>query len=398
MNTEAISTFILLAMLTSLPASADQTRAPSGWTDTDTEKGRVLTKGTAEIVVGDWEPLDGNSVASLLESLERQVPQGSEFVSTKGVKPEGEDGAFTVTRRTRLNGKPGYAVLYGCPGNSGFVRIMSLSAEASKFGAILSGGRFIGDVCKTEPKSGAEKSKPLFSERSTESREVIRPPPSVESKSNGQPDRAGGIDLSRENAKIPARNHPISARTVLQQKWRGFPAQLTYRAEMFLEFSNGFSTSCTDWNIVSGAPTPSGDGAVDCEWSAGSSDGKMLNGFEPGERIHKSFGRIAVDSYDGISASSGALSGGDIIFTRDGHVAIGAFNAFTVNADSGSSGAAGGQRKRLMGRYYLNGHTATIISEGGDLFHTYIGWASDSGGSKIDHIHFAGEHYWDRDK
>ncbi len=398
MGTKAISTFILLAMLSSLPASADQTHAPSGWTDTSTPKGRTLTKGTAEIIVGDWEPLDGASIASLLESLERQVPQGAEFVSSKGVKPEGKDGAFTVTRKTRLNGKPGYAVLYGCPGNSGYIRIMSLSAEGSKIGDIFSGGRFIDDVCKTEPKGGAEKSKPLISERSTESREATSPPSSGETKAKRLPARGGGIDLSKENAKIPARNRPISARTVLKQKWRGFPAQLTYRAEMILEFSSGFSTGCTDWNLVLGTPTPSSSGAPDCEWSEESHDGKTLNGFRPGERIHKSFGRINVDSYDGISFSSGSLSGGDIIFTRDGRVAIGAFNAFSVNADSGASGAAGGHRKKLMGRYYLNGHTATIISENGDLLHTYIGWASDSGRSEIDHIHFAGEHYWDRDK
>lgn len=167
---------------------------------------------------------------------------------------------------------------------------------------------------------------------------------------------------------------------------------------MMLEFPNGYSTDCTDWDLISGSPTPQSIGSSDCELTKENNAEKRLNGFEPGETLHKSFGRISADGIDAMDSSTSTLSGGEIAFSRDGRIVIGEFNAFFVNAGANASGAGGGNRKNISGRYYLNGYTITVQTDSGEVFHSYISWSSDSGSQNIDHIHFAGKHYWDRDK
>ena len=149
---------VCLCSALALPVAADATRAPSGWKEATTDRGRVLSKGTSEIVVGRWASLEGRSLKEHLEDLEKTVPANAEFVSSKGVKSERIDGAYAVTRKIRLNGKSGQSVLYGCPGKPGFGRVLSLTIESAKFGDAISGGMFLEKACKNEPKGGAEES------------------------------------------------------------------------------------------------------------------------------------------------------------------------------------------------------------------------------------------------
>lgn len=137
-------------------ANAEETPSPRGWSDTHTEAGRVLTKGTSKIVVSNWVDLQGRSVSAYLQTLEKSVPPNAQFVSSKGVKPDRLDGTFSVTRKVQLGRKQGQSVLYACPGQSGFARILSLTFESSKFGDAMSGGMFLENACKTEVKGGSK--------------------------------------------------------------------------------------------------------------------------------------------------------------------------------------------------------------------------------------------------
>ncbi len=83
--------------------------------------------------------------------------------------------------------------------------------------------------------------------------------------------------------------------------------------------------------------------------------------------------------------------------TRDGQIAIGKFNAFSVA--SGGNGASGGNKKRaLVGSYVLDGHLITIVTDTCEELVGFASWGSDSGSNQIDHVFINGEHFWNRKK
>lgn len=381
----------------SMPAFADKTPAPSGWTETLTDEGREISKATAKVVIGNWQSLRGQSLQTHMKGLEKMVPDGSQLVSSRGVKPERVDGAYSVTRKINLHGKSGQSVLYGCPGQSGFARVISMTFETSDFGSALTGGMFLEKVCKQEPKGGASDTE---ASASAPTPQVSRPNARASTvQSSPISTSHGTYNLAAENAKIPSDSRPVKAVTILEEKWVGFPATLTYTAEMMMQFPNGYATHCTKWNLISQTPMPESIGGKRCKVTRENiGTESRLNGFTPGETVDLAFGRISASGIDGADSSSISFGGGDLILSKDGRIAIGKFNAFSVNANGGNSGVGGGTRRQVKGRYYLNGHTITIETENGDLFHTFIGWQSDKNGRKIDHVFFAGDHYWDKDK
>lgn len=131
--------------------------APRGWEEQQGDS-RVLIKGSSRLEIGPWKSLDGLTLEKYMRSIENLVPSHTKFVSSKGIKPEGNYGAFTITRNIRISGKDGISILFGCPGQPGYARIIEGSFLNSKFGDVLSGGLFGDKVCKKEPKGGASDS------------------------------------------------------------------------------------------------------------------------------------------------------------------------------------------------------------------------------------------------
>lgn len=389
--------FVLASICT--PAIAQDTKAPRGWTEKTTSEGRVLSKGTSKIVIGNWQSLGPQSLEAYLKDLEQSVPEGAQFVSSRGVKPERLDGAFAVTRKIKLNAKPAQSVLYGCQGQPGVARVLSMTVESGDFGNLMSGGLFLEKVCKQEPKGGPSDVAVAAASPGVEKRPIAQTPAGVSPSSSTRVARpTGGYDLAAENAKIPSANRPIKTATILEDRWTGFPAVLTHKAYMLMQFPNGHATHCANWDLISQSPTPGSIGKKRCKVTREEIAGDdPLNGFEPGATFDLKFGRISASGSDGIDSSSSTLSGGDLILSKDGRIAVGKFSAFSINVGGGTAGAGGGTRRQIKGRYYLNGHTITIETDDGELIHTFIGWASNRDSSAMDHVYFAGDHYWDKD-
>jgi hypothetical protein len=390
---------IFMLAISPTPATAKDTKVPRGWTEETTAEGRVLSRGTSKIVIGHWQSLGSRSLEAHLKDLEEAVPDGAQFLSSRGVKPERIDGAFAVTRKIKRNAKSAQSVLYGCPGQPGFARVLSMTVDSGDFGNMMSGGLFLEKVCKQEPKGGAgdvviAKAAPgLETRQTTKSPAAVSPPSSTR-----VPRPSGRYDLAAENAKIPRANRPIRTTTVLEERWIGFPATLTHKAYMLMLFPNGNATHCANWDLISQAPTPESIQKKRCKVTrAAANADDPLNGFEPGATFDLKFGRISASGFDGINSSSSTLSGGDLVLSADGRIAIGKFSAFSTRVGGGTAGAGGGTRRQVKGRYYLNGHTITIETDDGELIHTFIGWASNAGSSAMDHVYFAGDHYWDKD-
>ena len=125
------------------------------------------------------------------------------------------------------------------------------------------------------------------------------------------------------------------------------------------------------------------------------------SGFKPGQTVSVAFGRIDASGIDGGTGStSSTLRGGDLVLTKDGRIAIGSYSAFAASSQTSQGGVvtSGNKKRKVIGRYYLDGYTITIETNEGEIIHSYIGWASNKGSRGIDHLYFAGEQYWDRKK
>jgi len=146
--------FSILGILLTTSAAANPLPAPRGWQETQLHGSRVLTKGSSRLEIGPWQSLEGQSLEVYLASIAGNVPDHVTFVSSAAVKPEGKNGAFTITRKIRLSGKAGLSILYGCPGQPGFARIMEMSVANTSLGEAVSGGLFADRVCNEESKGG----------------------------------------------------------------------------------------------------------------------------------------------------------------------------------------------------------------------------------------------------
>lgn len=206
------------------------------------------------------------------------------------------------------------------------------------------------------------------------------------------------LPVPTSTAMLKAGNRPIKAVNRVERTLKGFPAILTTTVHMNLVFSNGNVVSCSDWDPTQYDPTPQSVGQLDnCTVSRNAGDGDKINGFKKGERIHLSFGNINAANYGLDSENSSTLSGGSLMMKKDGRIAIGSFSTFSVSSDS-AFGAGGRTATPIEGHYELDGHIIKITTDEGQVLHGFIGWASYSGSSGIDHIYFNGKSYWDRSK
>lgn len=213
------------------------------------------------------------------------------------------------------------------------------------------------------------------------------------SSSNGQKARV------TDSGNVSEQNRPVASYTYLEQSWVGFPAMLTFEAEVAYYFPNGYTVYCANWDPRYLDPTPDSVGrAIEgCDVKKERPKEGLEKGFKTGQTIDISFGNISAGGFDMGGSSSSSLSGSTLRMTRDGQIAIGKFNAFSVA--SGGNGAGGGNKKRaLVGTYVLDGHLITIVTDAGEELVGFASWGSDSGSSQVDHVFINGEHFWNRTK
>ena len=369
--TFVVNVFVItLAVAAPLPA-------PKNWQETQTGNSRILTKGTSRLEIGPWQSLGGQSLERYLKSIEHIVPDHTTFVSSKGVKPEGNDGAFYITRAIKLDGKDGNSILFGCPGQPGYARIMEMSVANTNLRDLFSGSLFVDKVCKEESKGGELEA--IGTVRNPASIDQIKPGVEAITAATNSPSSSG--DLAKENAKIPADNRPGSAVTITKVVLKGFnPVIPVPVGRMVMKFPNGYSTMCTNWDVVNQKPTPQSIGSEECmvaktipeSWGTSPTP---LQPFAKGETVDLAVGSISGQSFNfGSAGTFGNLSQNDLIMTKDGRIAFGS-KVFSETA----AGFRNSSSQRT-GRYYLDGYTLTIETDDGDIAHTYIGILSRTAG------------------
>ena len=393
--------FFFTVFAVSFSAFAQTVPAPRGWTDNVTENLRILTKKTAIIEIWNWESLQGQTLQSVLEQRKQSVPDTAIFKSAKRVKPESSiKGAFQITRKVTLGNKNGQSVLYGCPGQPGYVRMMRMTFRDTNIFSVLSGATFLEKVCKEEFKGGSNEARPsaFQSTPSSSTTATIASQTNSTQLNNESQQQLTGRNLAAANANIPDSNRPIAATVFTDKVLRGFPAMLTFINHMMMQFPNGYYTSCVDWNPVTQEPTPQSIGSKNCELSRSKGNGSKILGFKPGARVSVAFGRISAVGVTGIGASGSIISGGDLVLTKDGRIVIGEFGVNYSRAGSSAGGvvSSGSKKKNVIGRYYLNGYTMTVETDEGEIFHTYIGYTPDKDSGAIKYVYFNDKQYWDR--
>ncbi|MFK8029561.1 MAG: hypothetical protein AB8G18_04935 [Gammaproteobacteria bacterium] len=386
---------------------------------------RVVSNKVSTVKIGPWELLRGESVKDWLTSLEELAPDRGELVSSKGVISESVPGAYSVTRKARFKGKNGLSVLYACPGPASgrnaddveLVKLLTLDVTNGSFLQVLKGALFGEKVCKDERRKANSALGELLQERGLETEtESATPTVTSQSQESGhgeisQQERASQpshksvagrvsrtthqVDLARLNDRIPTSSRPTLAYAYLDQRWAGFPAQLTYVAQMKLKFLNGNTVYCADWDPVEFQPTAGSVGKIieDCEIRQEPGKGEPLKGFSPGETIDIRFGNISAEQ----GFAGGSLHRSDLAMTRDGRIAI---NNVAIQDMRWRTNFVTSTRRSqgLVGRYYLNGYTITVETDDGDVVHGFTGYRSEETSRGFDHIYINGEHFWDRDK
>jgi hypothetical protein len=164
---------------------------------------------------------------------------------------------------------------------------------------------------------------------------------------------------------------------------------------MVPEFKGGYQLSCTDWDPGSELKVADLAGTEECAVEGKETD-KSVKGFDSGQRIELAFGNVSAFGIDGLSGSASSISGGDLVMSPFGEIAIGNWQAGYV---SNSTAAATSTRKNksLIGQYYLDGNTITIKSSEGDVHNGFIGYTTSDSGA-ISALFLNGTHYWKRDK
>jgi len=162
----ALAGMLLLVICT---ANAAPLPAPSGWTEKKGGKERILTRGRSVIRIGPWVHLAGQDMKSWLESKERDIPSGGVFISSGGIKAEKTTGGYSVSRVARFGRSKGRSILYVCPGTGGSARLLELHIKDGNYRDLFSGGLFLEQVCKKEPKQVATvpAKKPDFGSKDT---------------------------------------------------------------------------------------------------------------------------------------------------------------------------------------------------------------------------------------
>lgn len=142
----------LLSLFATGGALADTVPAPRGWQESIDDGIRVVTNGVATVRIQPWQSLNGKKLDLWLKELELIPPAGTRLISSAGVKPETVDGAYSVIRKIEFANSAGHSVLYACPANDGFARLMTLDVIDANFKDTFVGAMFGEQVCKRESK------------------------------------------------------------------------------------------------------------------------------------------------------------------------------------------------------------------------------------------------------
>jgi len=140
MKTALISLFSVL-MLSGISGSAHAQNAPSGWVKSETG----ITKGKSKVTIGEVQKLDGQSAVEFMSGLENTPPEGTEFVSSGGIK----DGKYVVQikREITVEGIKARSVLMLCNGGANKHRLLEIFSENSKVLDLISGAKYAIAVC-----------------------------------------------------------------------------------------------------------------------------------------------------------------------------------------------------------------------------------------------------------
>ena len=139
-------------------ALSDETvKTPRGWDEQVIEQVREVGNGNATVRILPWQSLRGKSIEQWLADLQNEDPQGGVLLSTDGVIQDSLPGTFSVNRKATFDGQEGVAVLYGCPGQPGHARLISIDVKDGGLFDLVKGAKFGEKVCRQEPQgSGSE--------------------------------------------------------------------------------------------------------------------------------------------------------------------------------------------------------------------------------------------------
>lgn len=345
-----------------------QVTPPKGWSDDYQGKTRVSSNGNATVMVHPWQSLGGQKIDAWLSSLVNTPPKGGKLISAQKIKKESVPGAFSILRSASFGGQKGHAVLYACPGRAGEARLLTLDVKDGGFIDTLKGAAFGEKICKTEIAAlGQAPAKPAPG----------KPAETGASASQSAATTGSGKDPKDLNALIPAGLRPKSASLYTNWVLKGFPAMLTLTMEMVLQFPDGTQLGCSDW-------VPDGSVSLaklvrqkDCAIK-GNKLSERIYGFKPGHRMNLNFGRLGGFSIDGLEGSAGSLSGGDLMMNTDGQIALKGWNVGRLSSAAATARATSISKSGLVGEYYLNGYTITIVTTQGEVVHGLIGYSPDS--------------------
>jgi hypothetical protein len=387
----------LIAILSPAASGKELVEAPGGWKETALGAQRIVSNGNATVTIHPWHSLQGRSPRQWLSGIVDKNPQDGVLLSIEDIKPETVPGAFSVSRRARFGEQKGYAILYLCPGQKGHARLMSLDVRDGGFGDLLKGALFGEAVCKREPKGAGN----TTAEEQLAVVEINKGSTSTDSSltalasNNPAENSVSDARLKTLNQKIPAVNRPHKASLNMVSKFKGFPAILTHEVVMVPEFNGGFQLSCTDWDPGAGVIAAELVDTKGCKVD-GKKTKKLVSGFEPGQRVTLAFGNISGFDVDGIEQSATSMSGGDVVMSESGEIAIGSWRVNnTLNSTAHTTSTR--RNNSLVGRYYLNGYTITIMSNEGEVHNGLIGYTETDSGT-ISALFINGKHYWDRGK
>ena len=354
---------------------------PKGWTDTSLGEARVVSNGNATVVIQPWQPLGGQTAEEWLRGLEQRDPDWGRLLSSEGMKPEALKGAYSVTRHADFGGKKGYAILYACPGHAGEARLMTLDVRDGGFFDTLAGATFGETVCKESIAALPGRKKPAAT--------VSQPAEETTSETAD----TDGKSPKKLNQSLADALRPTKAAFYTDWVWKGFPAIRTLQLSMVLDFPDGTRLACTDWSPDGSVSLKTLAQEKDCAIPKERSD-EPIHGFTPGETLNVRFGNLAAFGIDGLQGSGSSLSGGDLIMTDNGEITLGEWTVGYLSSTARSARATGTSSQGLTGRYYLDGHTITIVTKEGEAVHGLIGYSTDDQGD-VDTVFLNGKWYRD---
>ena len=354
---------ILTCVLQVQPKSATANSllpGPAGWQVHEQGHTRVFTKGKSRLVIGPWKNLNGRTLEVYLKSIENLVPDHVKFVSSRGVKPEGNYGAFTISRNIDMDGKRGTSVLFGCPGQPGYARVIEGSFLNSSLRDILTGGVFGAKACKEEAKGGASESVGAFDNSIPV---VVKP--------------RSGLNTNESHFGADIGN--------ISSVWHtGDSDGLGVYWHTYLTFNDGMATYDVDTFMSAGREKSEtrnpgkwrpyrikGDALLLGTSSGGTRQPFFSTRLEPGKNAQTYKGCWTADRSfipSSTTATRAIFRSETYCFSSNGQYSTDASTVFTTDGMTGSSD------RNKNGHYQINGHTITFQASTGESLRAVFGW------------------------